>query len=116
MNYNPFLDYSTYNEKKLLIDLNYRKKQLNTLRKSRAWDGFEFTAPVDSYYPCGNGLYNLNGNVAEAVLNSDYVFGGSFASMLENCQNLGSEYAYLEKINLPSPQVGFRFVMEIIEE
>jgi formylglycine-generating enzyme required for sulfatase activity len=116
MNYNPLLDFSTYNEKKLLIDLNYRKNQLNTLKKSRALDGFEFTAPVDSYFPCSNGLYNLNGNVAEAVLNSDYVFGGSFASMLENCRNLGSEYAFLEKINLPSPQVGFRFVMEIIEE
>jgi formylglycine-generating enzyme required for sulfatase activity len=116
MNFNPLSDYLKYNEKKLTSDLNYRHTQLTDLKKSRALDGFELTAPVDSYEPCKYGIYNLNGNVAEAVSNSDFVFGGSFASMALNCTNLGINDSILEKIELPSPQVGFRFVMEVIKE
>ncbi|MFM7301148.1 MAG: formylglycine-generating enzyme family protein, partial [Crocinitomicaceae bacterium] len=116
MNFNPLLDYEVYDESKLALDLNYRKEQLPILRRSRALDGFELTAPVNSYYPSRFGIHNTNGNVAEVVSNSDYVLGGSFASMGWNCSNdmffdHWSSESLPEKISLPSPQVGFRFVM-----
>ncbi|MBM3186146.1 MAG: SUMF1/EgtB/PvdO family nonheme iron enzyme [Bacteroidetes bacterium] len=115
MNFNPLLDYEVYDELKLALDLNYRKGQLPILRRSRALDGFELTAPVNSYYPSRFGIHNTNGNVAEVVSNSDYVLGGSFASMNGNCSNQifdGNLNILPELITLPSPQVGFRFVME----
>jgi formylglycine-generating enzyme required for sulfatase activity len=113
MNFNPLFDYLQYDKKKLAINEEYKNSQYSILRKSRALDGYELTAPVDAYYPCEYGIYNLNGNVAEAVSDSEIVFGGSFASMLENCSNLGMNgYNSSEQISLPSPQVGFRIVLE----
>jgi hypothetical protein len=78
-------------------------------------DGYELTAPVDAFYPCNYGMHNLNGNVAEVVSNSDIVFGGSFAGLGKNCLNPSSDDYYFwlqpERTALPSPQVGFRIVM-----
>jgi formylglycine-generating enzyme required for sulfatase activity len=122
MNFNPLIEFEVYNEDKLTRDLTYRKGQLPILKRSRALDGFELTAPVNSYYPSLFGIHNTNGNVAEVVSNSDYVLGGSFASMNGNCSNgvYSNDWIFFEhwpellpeKISLPSPQVGFRFVME----
>ena len=114
MNFNPLLDYEHYDENKLANEPAYRRSQLPLLQKSRALDGYELTAPVDVFYPCNYGIYNLNGNVAEVVSNSDIVFGGSFAGIEENCINYSSGEYYLpapERTTLPSPQVGFRIVM-----
>jgi formylglycine-generating enzyme required for sulfatase activity len=115
MNFNPLLDYVHYDENKLANDPTYRKSQLPLLQKSRALDGYELTAPVDAFYPCNYGMHNLNGNVAEVVSNSDIVFGGSFAGLGENCLNPSSDDYYFwlqpERTALPSPQVGFRIVM-----
>jgi formylglycine-generating enzyme required for sulfatase activity len=115
MNFNPLLDYVRYDEKKLTNVSAYRRSQLAILKMSRALDGYELTAPVNAFYPCKYGMHNLNGNVAEVVSNSDIVFGGSFADMDENCSNfLIDNYYFLnepERTSLPSPQVGFRFVM-----
>lgn len=115
MNFNPLLDYVHYDENKLANESSYRKSQLPLLQKSRALDGYELTAPVGAFYPCNYGMYNLNGNVAEVVSNSDIVFGGSFAGLEEHCLNSPiDEYSYWlepERTTLPSPQVGFRIVM-----
>ena len=115
MNFNPLLDYVHYDENKLANESTYRKSQLPLLQKSRALDGYELTAPVDAFYPCNYGMYNLNGNVAEVVSNSDIVFGGSFAGLEEHCLNSPideySDWLEPERTTLPSPQVGFRIVM-----
>jgi formylglycine-generating enzyme required for sulfatase activity len=115
MNFNPLFDHELYNEEKLTSDLAYRKDQMPLLKKSRALDGYELTAPVGSYKYSNFGLCNEHGNVAEVVSNSDFVIGGSFASMNGNCTNeIFFSYninVLPEKIFLPSPQVGFRFVM-----
>jgi formylglycine-generating enzyme required for sulfatase activity len=111
MNYNPLFDFIGYNEIKLTSDLAYRKSQHSLLQKSRALDGFELTAPVNAFNPSEFGMYNINGNVSEVIMDSDIVFGGSFASMTDNCRNLEENFQ-IEKISLPSPQVGFRFVMD----
>lgn len=119
MNFNPLFDYELYDEDKLTLDMAYRKTQYPLLKKSRSLDDFELTAPVNSYYPSKFGIHNTNGNVAEVVSNSDYALGGSFASMNGNCSNMiFGDYPsiLLELITLPSPQVGFRFVMTGINE
>jgi formylglycine-generating enzyme required for sulfatase activity len=135
MNCNPLFAHIAYNEIKLSSDLNYRKSQLNILRKSRDLDGYELTAPIDSYnnilknkrnrnnYSRQNKKFerlNMHGNVAEATQDSDKVAGGSFASMVENCLIIDqhSEYFNLifqENIKSPSPQVGFRFIFKVLE-
>ena len=115
MNFNPLFDFELYDEDKLTRDMAYRKTQFSLLKKSRALDGFELTSPVGTYKASGFGIFNEHGNVAEAVSNSDYVLGGSFASMNGNCSNeIFDGYLNIlpEIITLPSPQVGFRFVME----
>ncbi|KAF5041280.1 Sulfatase-modifying factor enzyme 1 [anaerobic digester metagenome] len=43
-------------------------------------DAADITAPALSYWPNGYGLYNMSGNVAEMVQQSDIVVGGSWKS------------------------------------
>lgn len=43
-----------------------------------AKDYADVTAPSQSYWPNGFGVYNMNGNVAEMVANKDIVAGGSW--------------------------------------
>ena len=113
MNFNPLFDHLAYDKKKLVTSTNYKNSQYSILKKSRSLDGYELTAPVDAYYPCEFGIYNLNGNVSEAVSDSDIVFRGSFASMQENCTNFRmNDFQALERISVPSPQVGFRVVID----
>lgn len=69
-------------------------------------DGALATAACDTYVPNDFGLYNMGGNVAEMVSDSSFVKGGSWKS--------DSYYVQIksrEKINYPSPQVGFRVVI-----
>jgi formylglycine-generating enzyme required for sulfatase activity len=44
------------------------------------FDGEAVLAPVNSYHPNGYGLYNIAGNAAEMVLDSNYTKGGSWKS------------------------------------
>lgn len=43
-------------------------------------DNADICAPVNSYFPSLLGLHNMNGNVAEMVLENDIVVGGSWRS------------------------------------
>lgn len=71
------------------------------------YDGEAVIAPVDSYYPNGYGVYNMGGNVAEMVLDSNFTKGGSWKSK-----------SYSLKVNsrekwdkMANPFTGFRVVM-----
>ncbi|NND77831.1 MAG: SUMF1/EgtB/PvdO family nonheme iron enzyme [Flavobacteriales bacterium] len=64
------------------------------------------TSPVKAYTPSKNGLYNMNGNVAE-MLNVKFVaMGGCWDSSSSEIQ-IESEMHYIA----PSPYIGFRPVM-----
>lgn len=73
-------------------------------------DGGFFTVNVNTYYPNNFGLYNMSGNVAEMVAERGIAKGGSWEDLPHLCQ-VNAE----KKYDQPSPAIGFRVVMEIIE-
>ncbi len=74
-------------------------------------DGGFFTVKVDAYFPNPYNLYNLAGNVAEMTLEKGLAMGGSWSDRPEDCQ-VDSRQHY----DGPSPAIGFRFFMEVVEE
>lgn len=72
-------------------------------------DGGFFPVSVDAYFPNDQGLYNLSGNVAEMV-KGGWTKGGSW---LEAAKYLNIDEKHEQ--NIPSPAVGFRVFMEVIE-
>jgi formylglycine-generating enzyme required for sulfatase activity len=101
-------------------------------------DGGFYTVPVTSYSPNGFGLFCITGNVAEMVQEKGKVKGGSWATLTYSTFVESSEIAGgiddfkrnddkkdklgtggaingVEKIETPSPQVGFRVIMEVIQ-
>jgi sulfatase modifying factor 1 len=78
---------------------------------SRGLDGYDLLAPIDEFPKDELGIYHLIGNAAEMVINKEYSVGGCWATCLENSYDLIEE-----SIGLPSPKVGFRMVMRILEE
>ncbi len=71
-----------------------------------AIDGGTFPVAIESYYPNDFGLYNITGNVSEMVRELGVVKGGSW-----NTDAGSATITNHEKINAPSPEVGFRVVM-----
>lgn len=71
------------------------------------FDGEAVLAPVDSYFPNGHGLYNMAGNAAEMVLDSNFTKGGSWKSKSSNLQIESRE----EWNKTANPFTGFRVVM-----
>ncbi|MEJ6492109.1 MAG: SUMF1/EgtB/PvdO family nonheme iron enzyme [Flavobacteriales bacterium] len=68
-------------------------------------DFVDVTAPSQSYWPNGYGLYNMNGNVAELVADKDIVVGGSWKDPGYDVRN--------ESFNPyegAAPNVGFRVI------
>lgn len=76
-----------------------------------ASDGGFFTVKVDTYYPNNFGLYNMSGNVAEMVQEQGRAKGGSWDDEPANC-NMKA----VKTFSAPSPTIGFRVFMEVIEE
>ncbi len=74
-------------------------------------DGGFFTVKVDAYSPNEFGYYNLIGNVAEMVAEKGITKGGNWYLKLEDSM-IPKTYAF----DGPDPGVGFRLIMEIIEE
>lgn len=74
-------------------------------------DGGFFTVPADSYFPNNFGLYNMVGNVAEMIATKGIAKGGSWQDKPDNCQ-INSKQNYTS----PSPKIGFRVFMDVIEE
>jgi formylglycine-generating enzyme required for sulfatase activity len=77
---------------------------------SRGIDGSIIPTRVEAYFPNDYGLYNCSGNVAEMINEYGITKGGSWNS-----------YDYLvritskEKYTEPSPIIGFRVLMEVLE-
>jgi hypothetical protein len=77
---------------------------------SRGLDGYEVLAPVDAFEPNDFGLYNSFGNAAELIDDDYFILGGSWMSHW-------SDYDYqFDFLSTPSPQVGFRVVMHVVED
>lgn len=72
----------------------------------------DITAPVQSYSPNKLGLYNMAGNVAEMVQGGQVVKGGSWLDEPDQLR-IDQNTSYNGE---PSPQVGFRFFVEVIEK
>jgi formylglycine-generating enzyme required for sulfatase activity len=76
------------------------------------FDGFSVTAPVNSYSPNNMGLYCMSGNVAEMVSDVDVTKGGSWGDKSDYLQvQVKKQYN-----GEPSPFVGFRVFMEVLEK
>jgi formylglycine-generating enzyme required for sulfatase activity len=67
--------------------------------------------PVKSYFPNGFGLYNISGNVAEMINQRGVAKGGSWRSNGEEIR-IDAKQRY----DGPSPFVGFRIYMDVLEE
>ena len=74
-------------------------------------DAMMYTAPVHAYWPNGFGIYNMSGNVAEMVNEKGTACGGSWC-------DTGYDVRIESKMNYdkPSPLVGFRYFMEVLEK
>ena len=72
------------------------------------------TSPVNSYLPNDYGLFNISGNVAEMLTKEGRTKGGSWASSGYYIQiDAEDEYAGFTE---PSPFIGFRYFIDILEE
>lgn len=77
-------------------------------------NGSDFTAPVYSFFPGLNGLYNMAGNVEEMVAEYGITKGGSWDDTGYYLQNT-TEETY-DTATETSPFRGFRLAMDVIEE
>ncbi|MFK7949428.1 MAG: formylglycine-generating enzyme family protein [Saprospiraceae bacterium] len=74
-------------------------------------DGGFFTVYASSYFPNDFGLYNMCGNVAEMIATKGVAKGGSWNDKPEN-----SEVTSKQNYTSPSPSIGARIFMEVVEE
>jgi formylglycine-generating enzyme required for sulfatase activity len=79
-------------------------------KKSESKDGGFFPVRADAYFPNAFLLYQIVGNVAEMLDIQGVAKGGSWEDAPYNC-TIQSQKKYTS----PSPAIGFRVVMEIIE-
>jgi formylglycine-generating enzyme len=73
-------------------------------------DAAEITAPVDAYKPNAFGIYNCCGNVAEMISRKGIACGGGWKSLGGDIR-IDSRMRYAKSAS----DVGFRYIMEIIE-
>ena len=110
---NPFAIYPWGTETMRVKEgTNKGKLQANfVLRKGITMaDHYDITAPVKAYWPNDFGLYNMSGNVSEMVSSIGLVKGGSWNNRADWLQLQKQQFVYSA-----SPEVGFRYVVEIVE-
>lgn len=74
-------------------------------------DGGFHQVKVNSYDPNKLGIFNTFGNVSEMTTTRGVALGGSWYNLFEECT-----FDKTQQYSAPEPGVGFRVVMEIIEE
>jgi hypothetical protein len=94
-------------------DGNIPKKPETDVQKllGPLYDGGFFTVPAASYYSNKYGLYAVSGNVAEMLDEAGKTKGGSWKD-----EPYYGQITVVKNHTLPSPAVGFRVFMEVIEE
>lgn len=80
-------------------------------KTAAAQDGGVFSVKADSYYPNDLGMYCISGNVAEMVSTPGISKGGSWQEIPHYGQ-----ITSVKKQDAPTPSIGFRVFMEVIEE
>lgn len=74
-------------------------------------DGGVFPVATGTYFPNDFGLYNISGNVAEMLDDPTKIKGGSWKDI-----PYYGQIQTVQNAEMPSPTVGFRVFMEVIEE
>lgn len=72
--------------------------------------GVDVLAPSKSYYPSEYGVYNLNGNAAEMIIDQGFAVGGSWRS-----HGYDIRIQSIQQYNGSSCSVGFRPVFTVIQ-
>jgi formylglycine-generating enzyme required for sulfatase activity len=129
MNFSPLPEHLFVDPYLYRKDSAYRQTYRKEVQKARRADGYDFTCPVGAfdltqmrYKDAHLKKQQLNGNVAEALLDVPLAIGGSFASFEHEC-HLNDEMDLMnphnkkfgQEIPLPSPQVGFRFIYRVVD-
>lgn len=96
-----------------VVDTACQHKRIQSIFAGKLSDKLALTTPVKSFLPTQNGLYNISGNVAEMVTEG-VAKGGSWHSLPYYCQ-IWTDPEFKDN-SQPSPMVGFRFVMELVEQ
>lgn len=101
-------NFNTKGEDNLTFDKNTKPKNVDKIKhKVEFMDGMAFgPVKVKTYIVNGYGIYNMAGNVAEMVSNSDIAMGGHWQSFGNDIQ-VTSEIAFTNA----NPYVGFRPIM-----
>lgn len=96
---------------------NYKRKP-ETLTDETNTSNYDVTASVASYWPNKLGIYNLSGNVAEMLDNQAGTVGGSFLNTFEflSINSPDPFQSITDKPDSSHVAIGFRWVMEVIEE
>ena len=89
---------------------NIKIKDNITDKSNYVFDGGFHTLVAGHYKPNNLGLYDVIGNVSEMTQDGAQK-GGSWDNYLEECT-----IDKTQKYDLPDPRVGFRIIMEVIEE
>jgi formylglycine-generating enzyme required for sulfatase activity len=74
------------------------------------FDGSMITSKVGRFEPNKLGIYDVIGNVSE-LTSEGIIKGGSWESFIEDC-TIDKSQSY----ELPDPRVGFRILMEVVED
>jgi len=96
-------------ENKLMPKANIKVKNVVPASDNYSFDGAVFTNKVGSYQMNNSGLFDIIGNVSE-MTNDGKQKGGSWDNYLDEC-TIEKTQNYI----LPDPRVGFRVVMEVLE-
>lgn len=96
-----------------LLKVDLEDRNVIEIDPSNRKNNFAYTAPVDSFDPGVNGIYNMSGNVAEMLQEKGHTKGGSWGSSGYYVRiDAEDEFQGVES----SPYVGFRVFMEVISE